>query len=109
MLISLLVENYRSPFKPRNRNEWYHSCLERHEAHTLLQQCQNFYANDIHHISYFLVRRSANNRKVYVLSLLYQGITSNFEISREAVCNQSSLLLSQFFIETCLLEIDMFL
>lgn len=67
-----------------NRDDWYHGRLGRKEALKSLQLCQHTYPNnDDPSMSYFLVRRHSLKSNLYVLTLLFQGHTYNFEIERE--------------------------
>jgi tyrosine-protein kinase len=73
----------RSPLS--NRDDWYHGSLERKEALRSLQLCQNSYPNNDPATSYYLIRRHSQKNNLYVLTILFQGHTYNFEIEREEV------------------------
>ncbi|XP_035700493.1 tyrosine-protein kinase Shark isoform X3 [Folsomia candida] len=67
-----------------NRDDWYHGRLGRQEALKSLQLCQHASPEHDPSTSYFLIRRHSLKNDVYVLTLLFQGHTYNFEIGREA-------------------------
>lgn len=80
IIISFLIENYKSPTPKTDRNTWYHGTLDRKEAEKIIK---NYCTKN----GTFLVRYSDRNNGSTVLTLLNEGMFFNYIIRSQVRIN----------------------